>query len=177
MKKTDAGDLKILLDNVDIFKVLPENIKSELKNAFSVVTFPEETPVIFQNQSGEAFYLVFSGRLDVLVTESEKTKKIASAIRGEYFGEMSLLTGAKATATVKSATEVKLFRLSKNNFSSLVMNQPRICDLLADVLAKRKTNTELLKRRLKFQPLPEKKEKLSEEKLSEKIKAFLGIGK
>ncbi|MEA3506790.1 MAG: cyclic nucleotide-binding domain-containing protein [Elusimicrobiota bacterium] len=172
MKNSDAEDLKILIESVDIFKVLPDEVKGKLADAFTLAEFPEETPVIFQNQSGEAFYLVSSGQLEVLVTESGKTKKIASMVRGEYFGEMSLLTGAKATATVKTLTPVRLFRLSREAFSSLIMNQSEICDLLADVLEKRKTDTELLKRRLKFQPAPDKKENLSG-----KIKKFLGLGK
>jgi CRP-like cAMP-binding protein/Zn-dependent protease len=76
---------------------------------------PGET-IVEQGEAGDAFYVLRSGRAQVL--------KDGAVIRtlepGSYFGEIALLEDVPRTATVVARTPVRAFRLDREGFDRLV---------------------------------------------------------
>jgi CRP-like cAMP-binding protein len=56
---------------------------------------------------------------------------------GDYFGEMSLLTGEARTATIRAATACACYRLGREAIAPLLDSDPALMDLLSRNLAER----------------------------------------
>lgn len=62
--------------------------------------------VVRQGEPGEALYVIVSGQADGRVDQGRFSSVIATLGGGQFFGEMSLLTGEPKSATVMAAAEL-----------------------------------------------------------------------
>ncbi len=62
--------------------------------------------------------------------------------RGQYFGEMSLLTGEPRSATVVAVEDSVLFELDRAGVSELFVGRPGLATQLSTVLAERRLQLE-----------------------------------
>jgi putative peptide zinc metalloprotease protein len=72
--------------------------------------------VVEQGQAGDAFYAVADGRFEVDVDGLA----VGSCEPGDYFGEIALLSDVPRTATVRSLTPARVFRLERAGFEQLL---------------------------------------------------------
>lgn len=77
--------------------------------------------VIRQGEPGRDFYVIGQGRVEVL--RDDQVSAVLAA--EEFFGETALLLDVPRTATVRSLTPVRLFRLDRSSFESLVAESLR----------------------------------------------------
>jgi ATP-binding cassette subfamily B protein len=75
--------------------------------------------IISEGDPSGPMFLVEDGRLRVFSKRNGETHDLAFLREGEYFGELSLLTGAPRAATVEALTECRLFSLSPESFKTL----------------------------------------------------------
>jgi CRP-like cAMP-binding protein len=61
---------------------------------------------------------------------------------GECFGEVSLLTGEKRTATVVAQTDCEVVEIDKSIMAEFLQNKPDLLQKLSELLARRKLETE-----------------------------------
>jgi len=95
-----------------------------------------------QDEDGDSFYVLLSGRLQAIVNENSNSENIAGEIlKGESVGEMSLITGEKRSATVKAVRDSFLVKLSRSDFESLAAKEPKIIMAATKQVVKRLTNT------------------------------------
>ena len=107
----------LLLRNVPLFSVLPENQLAVLTSAVSRKSFPRGTTVIAAGDVTESLYVVISGRLKVMISDDEG-REVILAILGpnEFFGEMGLIDDAPRSASVVALEACELLSLSKRDF-------------------------------------------------------------
>ncbi|HXR21239.1 MAG TPA: cyclic nucleotide-binding domain-containing protein [Acidimicrobiales bacterium] len=74
------------------------------------------TDVVRQGEEGSLFYIVVSGRADVLVNGYV----VGAVSRGDSFGERALLRDVPRMATVRSLSPMRLLALSRENFLAAV---------------------------------------------------------
>lgn len=103
-----------------------------------LTTFQAGQTVFLEGDSSEDLYILVSGRLDVF-----KGQKILSEIKGpgSFFGEMSLLLGAKRTASVKAREDVKAFRIPKEEITGFLSEFPEVGMEITKALARRLDET------------------------------------
>jgi putative peptide zinc metalloprotease protein len=77
---------------------------------------------IRQGELGETFYLIESGRIEVLVATDEGEKTVVERGPGEYVGEIALLLSVPRTASVRTLEPTRLLTLQKSDFDRLVSN-------------------------------------------------------
>jgi ATP-binding cassette subfamily B protein len=82
--------------------------------------------VVRQGDPGDKLYLISRGKLDVLVTEDGAPRRLNSLERGEYFGEMALLTGAPRNATIRTTLPTQLYSLAAADFQDLMERMPAV---------------------------------------------------
>ena len=58
--------------------------------------------------------------------------------RGDYFGEMALLTGEQRTATIAAISESACYILSSDIFREVLRANPHIAETLSDILSRRR---------------------------------------
>ena len=79
------------------------------------------TEVCRQGENGDAFYVIQSGRMEVLAKELEETPILKALLGpGMTFGEEALLTGKPRSATVKAVEESLLLCLNQKDFKELL---------------------------------------------------------
>ncbi|OJT25744.1 hypothetical protein BO221_07765 [Archangium sp. Cb G35] len=127
-----------MLRRVDLFKVLQEEERTKLRREMVARRFARGEHVIEQGEKGNTFYLVGRGELSVRTGGVE----VSRLSRGNYFGEMSLLTGEPRTATVVALTDVVLLELGRPVFARLFEEHPELAPKLSGMLAHRRMQLE-----------------------------------
>ena len=72
--------------------------------------------IIREGESGEEFFLISDGEVDVVRADHE----VARLGRGDFFGEVALISGEPRNATVLATEPLDTFVLGKSDFQSAV---------------------------------------------------------
>ena len=89
--------------------------------------------LITEGGPGGKLFVLLTGGADV----RRKGRKIATMTRGDFFGEISLLTNRPATATVTLTEDSTLLAISRDGFRRLLREKPTIQRQVLDALAER----------------------------------------
>lgn len=109
----------LLLRNVPLFSVLPENQLALLTGVVSRKSFPRATTIIAAGDVTESLYVVISGRMKVMMSDDEGREVILAILgTGEYFGEMGLVDDSPRSASVVALEACELLTLSKRDFKN-----------------------------------------------------------
>jgi CRP/FNR family cyclic AMP-dependent transcriptional regulator len=113
----------LLLRNVPLFAVLPENQLAVLTGVVTRKSFPRGTAIISAGDTTECLYVVISGRLKVMMSDDEGREVILAILgSGEYFGEMSLVDDSPRSATVVALEACELLTLAKRDFKNCLQD-------------------------------------------------------
>jgi CRP-like cAMP-binding protein len=89
--------------------------------------------IVSQGTPGQAFYMLLSGRVEIV-----RDGVALGAFRpGDFFGEMSLLDSAPRSATVRALEPTVCLMLSSWDFRSVLEGNPSIAIKLLEVLSRR----------------------------------------
>lgn len=92
--------------------------------------------VIFrENELGESFYVILSGKVEVFSQKLDR--RIATLSVGDFFGEISLLTGAPRTATMRVIEATTLFVVDRQALQKLLQNYKALAEEIAKSLSQR----------------------------------------
>ncbi len=131
-----------LLSSVDLFSMLSSAEREKIAREVQLRRFGKGERIISEGAAGHTFYLVSSGEVSVRTGKAEA--EVARLKRGEYFGEMSLLTGEMRSATVVALEDSVLLELERGSFARLFENQPNLAEQLSAQLAQRRSQLEAL---------------------------------
>ena len=87
-------------------------------------------------------FVLMSGAADVSVTNNGTRTHLAALHSGACFGEMSLLTGEKRSATITATADCEVAELNRGTLGEVFRQQPRVLQEISELLAKRKLETE-----------------------------------
>lgn len=130
------------LRSVDLFKPVSDEQMKGLSGGVTIEDYSSGEDIVRQNDEGSSMYLLNSGECDVIISTEEKAEHVLTTLpAGSCFGEMSLLTGAPRTATVRANTDVSCLRIDKVIFERILRENPRIAEALSLILAERQADT------------------------------------
>ena len=98
-----------------------------------LLEYEDNAAIVAEDDIGYAMYVIYQGR--VLVVRKEN--KIAELETGDFFGEISLVTRAPRTATVKAVKNCQVFELSWRAISAIAECFPQLMQALQAAAAKR----------------------------------------
>jgi len=81
----------------------------------------------------------------VHVESIDKLIKVAYLNTGSFFGEMSLLTGSKASATIITLNNTTLYQINKSTIKNLFKKNPDLVHSISQVIAKREAENNMRK--------------------------------
>lgn len=133
----EADWLTATLRRIDLFRPLTDDGIRDLGRRFEGVLVRGGQTLLLQGQEGTRFHLIYSGRMSVWIRRNGRRQKIAALKGGDYFGEISLLTGRPTTAEVTAAAPSKLFVLEPAALKSITAENPTFGDHAAALVQSR----------------------------------------
>lgn len=137
-KEKDLAGRVEALKKVELFKSINEEELTRLAMDLKYAPFGPGETLTRQGAEGHWLYIITEGEVSVTVNVNGVDKEVNRLHAGQFFGEMSLMTGQPRTATVTSIGEVDCYRLDKESFQKIVKERPEIAEDLAEILALRK---------------------------------------
>lgn len=98
--------------------------------------------MIEEGAEGDSMFVLLRGSARVLVSKNGSTIEVGTLSSGDCFGEMSLLTGERRTATVRAVGDCDVLEIGKPVMAEVIRNSPACLNQLSELLAKRKLETE-----------------------------------
>ncbi|GHV84955.1 Crp/Fnr family transcriptional regulator [Spirochaetia bacterium] len=100
-------------------------------------TFQAGEMIFSEFEPGDAFYLIQSGRVELvkIIGDIEKTLDILQP--SDMFGEMALLENSPRSATAIALDTVKVLEFNRQNFEILMLGNPKIALTLLKMFTKR----------------------------------------
>lgn len=110
-----------------LFTTLTPEHRQAVAQAFELKSVPTGHVFLQQGQRGEAFYLLLRGRVTPSLRMPDgRESALAHLQEGDVFGEISLLLGQPASATVRADTPSTVLRLGREEFEKHVLCHPGV---------------------------------------------------
>ena len=111
-----APDGLELIRSVELFRPLPERSIERLARCATVVEVPAGQVVFEKGDAGDLFYVIESGRAEIVISDELSTFEEA----GGSFGEIALLRDVPRQATVIATTDLVLRAIERRVFLAVV---------------------------------------------------------
>ena len=130
----------VALMSVDLFRGLPADRQKELANDLVFAPFAHGEAVTREGESDDGLFMLVEGEASVRIgTKDGEGREVTRLLPGQFFGEMSLMTGEARTASVVAATDLVCYRLEKAAFQRVLRDMPALADQIAEILVSRRT--------------------------------------
>ena len=102
-------------------------------------TWPAGREIVCQNDPGDQFYIIARGKVEVWRTDEESGEMSCMAVLqdGDYFGEITLITGFPRIATVRTATVCTCISIGRGQFDRLIDRYPELKRELSETAKQR----------------------------------------
>jgi CRP-like cAMP-binding protein len=136
--RSDAAvaDAASRLGAIELFAPLSPDRRVELARDAQERLFSAGEAIVREAEAGSSMFVVLSGRVRVVVSPSER--EVAVIDGGGFFGEMSMLTGDRRTATVRAIDDVRVLEISAERFRALAIEQPDLVAHISQVVSSRR---------------------------------------
>ena len=104
-----------------------------LAHTFEEEVFAKDQRVLRQDVSGGSFYVILSGEACVVIDGDER----AVLTRGDFFGEISVLTDTAPTADVTAATVLRCLVIPAHALKPLMLSRPSVAYRMLQIEARR----------------------------------------
>lgn len=121
------------LRQIEFLSCLKDEDLEELTKRVHLRVFGNGETVVRQGDGGNSLFINLCGELEVHVDDA----RVSMLGGGEFFGEMSLLTGEKRRATVIAVGEVWLIEITKEALAPIISSNPSIAEELSVSLENR----------------------------------------
>jgi len=97
--------------------------------------------IIKQGTVGDCVYVIQQGKVEVIVENGSKDKKVAELGEKEFFGEMALFEKDVRSCTVRAIGDANILTLDKKNFYKTIQKDPSIAFRLLERMSVRLRET------------------------------------
>jgi cAMP-dependent protein kinase regulator len=105
-------------------------------------SYPPETILVKEGDPGDSLFVVCEGKVEVSTAGPKgKPIKLAELQEGDFFGEVSLLTGKPRTATITSLDETEVLELTRSDLDELESKHPRVRQVIKEFYERRVAST------------------------------------
>lgn len=126
------------LKQIPLFSQLDNESLKKIESIIEELTVEKDKFLFYENDPGDAFYIIKEGRVSVLKNQSDGTRKLIVTLgKGDFFGELALINGECRNATIKCDTDCKFLVISKEKFDVLLRINLSISVQIIKVITKR----------------------------------------
>lgn len=124
-----------------LFEVLGDEEREAIVSEMEVETHDEGSVILSEGDPGTSMYVIVSGEVKVYTRSKGATLYLARLGEGDFFGEVSVLTGKPRTATITASQRTELLRLDKAKLDAVLARFPGVRSVLDDFYKKRAAHT------------------------------------
>ncbi len=121
------------LGRVSLFEMLAAEEMADLTADAEFRLVPAGTALVREGEDGASLFVIKEGLFEVLVGGTS----VAQLKPGAFFGEMSLLTGAPRSATVRAAVDCMVLEITRDELAPILEARPAVVEAMSRVLAER----------------------------------------
>jgi CRP/FNR family transcriptional regulator, cyclic AMP receptor protein len=121
------------LARLSLFADLPHPQLEAVAHSFGEEVFAEGQRVVRQDVTGAGFYVILDGEAKVVIDGQER----ARLGRGDFFGEISLLTDDVPAADVIAASVLRCLIIPDNELKAFLLKHPTVMYRMLQIEARR----------------------------------------
>jgi small-conductance mechanosensitive channel len=125
------------LSRVDVFRALDAQKVDRLARQLRMVIFGPGEVILRQGDPGDSLYVVRAGQVVGQIGLGNGPKTVATLTSGQFFGEMSLMTGESRSATVVARTDTECYIVDKEAFQEILHEEPELAGSISEILSRR----------------------------------------
>ncbi|MBP5975306.1 cyclic nucleotide-binding domain-containing protein [Brasilonema sp. CT11] len=130
-------------NQMTLFPKLPDDALEEMKQFGTEIELIKIGDVLFsEGDSNYHFYVVLEGQIEVTKQVGVETKVLAIHRRGEFMGELSMLTGSGAIANAHAIAPSRVLQIDVETFRHILVECSPIADIILSAMAGRTKDVE-----------------------------------
>ena len=171
-----AKDIHQRLKKLGLFATLSDEEIAAIQVEAVLHEYAENEHILAQGDTNDALYLILSGKARVSHLGVDGDRHEVHVIpAGDYFGEISALTGELCTADVYAADDTLVLVVYRETLEALLKKRPGIAELMAAVIEHRRGGLKLAVQEKSAKKSATALEKDNDNQLVTKIRKFFGI--
>jgi CRP/FNR family transcriptional regulator, cyclic AMP receptor protein len=131
--EASAANYVETLARLSLFADVPHPQLEALAHSFDEEVFAEGQRVIRQDVTGGGFYVILDGEAKIVIDGHER----AHLGRGDFFGEISILTDEAPTADVIATSLLRCLIIPDNELKAFLLKQPSVMYRMLQIEARR----------------------------------------
>ncbi len=118
------ADLAVVIRRHPLFSALSREDIAKVLGKMEERHYVSGATIFSQGDGGDAFYIVQSGAVQVVLESRGRTEIIRVLGPQDWFGEMALLSGEPRSATIVAVKDCLVWRLSRQAWDELIDKHP-----------------------------------------------------
>ncbi len=138
-KTPSPPDLPGEIRKVPIFQSISDEELDIISQRAKVKYFAKGEIVVKQNDKGDSMFIICQGHASVSVKDQNSAvTQVAVLSPGNFFGEMSALSGESRTATVAATDDLELVIIDSITLKVLLDKHPQLAEKFSEIMENRK---------------------------------------
>lgn len=146
MKQPESAESRQLrrkqaLQCVDFLNVLPPEFLDELAEAAQLRHYATGEVIIRQGDPGDELFIIIAGEVAAQIRRDDGSSvEVARLGPDSFFGEMSLMTGQKRSATIVATKGVDVFVIDHDDLAPILASSPEMVNVISETLEARQAS-------------------------------------
>lgn len=125
-----------------LFTAFPEGALEAILASTQLRSYDEGDIIVTEGEQGSSLFLIVSGEVKVFTRgEHGEHVPLAELGAGDFFGEVSLLTGRPRTATITAKSEITAIELARDDVDDITASHPGVLEVLRTFYERRAQQT------------------------------------
>lgn len=132
-----------LLGRVGILAPLGDDERLQVCDGLRHMVFGVGEVIMRAGEPGDSLYIIRAGTVSVRLGVDGLEKQVAALGEGEFFGEMSLLTGEPRRATVVAKTDAECYVIDRALFQQILQRNDHLAEQIGKLLSEREMRNKI----------------------------------
>lgn len=132
-----APDARRPVASSPLFDDFDEAELLEVIHGLRLLSFEPGDVVVVVGDPGDSLFVVATGIVKAFVPRAQGHTLVREMDEGQFFGEISILTGGERTATVTAKTRCELLELDQATLDDISQRRPHVRDVMNEFCRKR----------------------------------------
>ncbi len=136
------------LQGSPLFNGLTEDQLLAVIRGLRLATFGPGEIIVTEQEPGQSMFLIAGGAVRIYVRRDDGgNAQVRTMEQGDFFGEISLLSGLPRTATITAAAQCELLELGRDDLEKIAVEQPEVIGIVERFCSQRAGSAEELEAR------------------------------